>query len=143
MSSLLYIEPKEDSAEKLAAVAGKPTKNVLFASEVNAMVAAINAKQDELKILLERNGNVGVYNEDPEYILDCKVPPPIEKTLTGTFSFNGSVFTGVGTLMLSEIGNKGVIKVLSTGVTYQIDYVFSNTEAYSFFGGGTLFSNEV
>ena len=32
---MLDIEQKEDSAEKLAAIAGKPTKNFLFAEEVN------------------------------------------------------------------------------------------------------------
>ncbi|AMA49002.1 hypothetical protein [Flavobacterium covae] len=39
------IEIKEDSAAKINAVAGLPTKNVLFANEFNAVVKAIkNAK---------------------------------------------------------------------------------------------------
>lgn len=38
----LGIERKEDSAEKLAAVAGKPTKNYLFAEEVNQIVQEVN-----------------------------------------------------------------------------------------------------
>ena len=40
---MLNIEIKEDSAEKLAAVQGKPTKNYLFAQELNEIVAAVNA----------------------------------------------------------------------------------------------------
>ncbi|KGO89728.1 hypothetical protein [Flavobacterium suncheonense] len=39
---MLSIELKEDSAEKLAAIAGKPTKHYLFAAELNQMVEAIN-----------------------------------------------------------------------------------------------------
>jgi hypothetical protein len=38
----LNIEIKEDSPEKLAAIAGKPTKNFLMAQEFNDVVAAIN-----------------------------------------------------------------------------------------------------
>lgn len=41
----LGIEIKEDSAEKLAAIAGKPTKHYLFATEFNAIVE----KADELE----------------------------------------------------------------------------------------------
>ena len=40
---MLNIEPKEDSAEKLAAIAGKPTKHYLYAPEFNQVVAAINS----------------------------------------------------------------------------------------------------
>lgn len=40
---MLNIEIKEDSAEKLAAVQGKPTKNYLFAQELNEIVAEVNA----------------------------------------------------------------------------------------------------
>lgn len=39
---MLNIEPKEDSAEKLAAIAGKPTKHYLYAPEFNQLVVAIN-----------------------------------------------------------------------------------------------------
>lgn len=45
---MLEIEVKEDSPEKLAAVAGKPTKNYLFATEFNAMVEAINVVTEKL-----------------------------------------------------------------------------------------------
>jgi hypothetical protein len=38
----LNIQTKEDSAEKLAAAAGKPTKNFLFAQELNTVVNSIN-----------------------------------------------------------------------------------------------------
>jgi hypothetical protein len=39
---MLNIETKVDSAEKLAAVAGKPTENFLFAEELNKIVAKVN-----------------------------------------------------------------------------------------------------
>lgn len=39
---MLNIEQKEDSAEKLAAVQGKPTKHYLFAEEVNQIVSGLN-----------------------------------------------------------------------------------------------------
>ncbi len=47
----LDIEEKVDSLEKLAAVAGKPTENYLFAEEVNQIVSAVK----ELEILVEQN----------------------------------------------------------------------------------------
>ncbi|MEG3977308.1 hypothetical protein QT970_22185, partial [Microcoleus sp. herbarium8] len=96
-----------------------------------------------LKNITELNNKVGIHNQNPEYILDVKNTSPVVNTLTGTFSFDGFMFTGVGTLMASELAVGDVIKVLSTGATYDIDFVIGNTEAYSFFGGGTLFSNEV
>ena len=40
---MLSIEIKEDSSEKLAAIAGKPEKHYLFAAEFNQVVEAINA----------------------------------------------------------------------------------------------------
>lgn len=40
---MLNIEEKIDSPEKLAAVAGKPTENYLFAPEFNQVVAAVNS----------------------------------------------------------------------------------------------------
>lgn len=45
---MLNIETKVDSAEKLAAVAGKPTENFLFAEEFNKIVAKVN-EQEEFK----------------------------------------------------------------------------------------------
>lgn len=42
----LDIEEKFDSSEKLAAIAGKPTENYLFAKEVNEIVKAVNLKAD-------------------------------------------------------------------------------------------------
>lgn len=45
---MLNIETKENSTEKLAAVAGKPTKHFLFAGEINRMASAINSLRNLL-----------------------------------------------------------------------------------------------
>ncbi len=42
MSNFLNIEQKEDSAQKLAAAQGKPTKHFLFANELNSIVDHCN-----------------------------------------------------------------------------------------------------
>lgn len=53
----LNIQTKEDSAEKLAAVAGQPTKNYLFAPEFNTVVNSINT----LRHLITLNsGNIDI-----------------------------------------------------------------------------------
>lgn len=46
----LFIEHKEDSPEKIAAVAGKPTKHFLFANEINAVVDKINNNHTEVEL---------------------------------------------------------------------------------------------
>lgn len=48
----LDIELKEDTAEKLAAVAGRPTKNYLFQDEINAIVSRINQLRDMIMLSL-------------------------------------------------------------------------------------------
>lgn len=48
---MLSIETKVDSSEKLAAIAGKPTENYLFATEVNQIRDAVN----ELETLCQQN----------------------------------------------------------------------------------------
>jgi hypothetical protein len=47
----LDVEVKVDSAEKLAAVAGKPTEHYLFAEEVNQIVDAVKATETEIESL--------------------------------------------------------------------------------------------
>lgn len=50
---MLTIEQKEDSVEKLAAVAGKPTKNYLFAQEFNAVVEKCNELEENKADLVD------------------------------------------------------------------------------------------
>jgi hypothetical protein len=84
---------------------------------------------------------IGINKEIPESILDVSLPPPVETPLTGTFSFNGFSITGVNTLMLSELSNEATIKVVSTGNTYDLDMIMSDTLAYAS-SGGDLFTDE-
>lgn len=48
---MLSIEQKVDSAEKAAAIAGKPTENYLFAEEVNEIVNAVNTLEENVENL--------------------------------------------------------------------------------------------
>ena len=52
MNTVFDIEQKQDSPEKLSVIAGKPTKNFLFAEEVNKITDSI--KQDQLLRLPNR-----------------------------------------------------------------------------------------
>lgn len=137
-NSVFDIEQKQDSAEKLAAVANKDPKTVLFAAEFNAIVT----KLKELGHVYGLDFKTGINNENPEYVFDVKAPTPVETQLTGTFSFDGMMITGLDTLMLSELQSGGTIKVVSTGEEYVIDFVESDTQAYCF-SGGNLFENQV
>lgn len=85
---------------------------------------------------------IGIHNETPEYTLDIQNEPAVETQLTGTFSFDGMMITGLDTLMLSEIQSGGTIKVLSTGEEYVVDFIMSDTDAFSF-SGGNQFNNEI
>lgn len=147
MTANQIVETKVDTQEKLAAVAGKPTNNFLFAYEINEIVAEINKKQYQLKILLEKNESVGIHNDNPEYVLDVKNKPDEVIQLTGTFSYDPitSKVSGIGTLMLTEtdVNNPlNIITVLSTGQEVRLDMVISNKEAYDFMGGDA-FTDEV
>lgn len=70
----LNIQTKEDSAEKLAAVEGRPTKNFLFAPEFNTVVNSINT----LRHLITLNaGNIDIL---------LSTAPKVELgTITGSF----------------------------------------------------------
>lgn len=137
-NSVFDIEQKQDSAEKLAAVANKDPKTVLFAAEFNAIVT----KLKELGHVYGLDFKTGINNENPEYVLDVKAPTPVETQLTGTFSFDGMIITGIDTLMLSEIQSGGTIKVLSTGEEYVVEFIDNDTLAFSFTGGNP-FNNEI
>lgn len=67
---MLNIEPKEDSAEKLAAIAGKPTKNFLFAEEVNNMVEAINVVIEQVPNKADLVGGKVPASQLPAYVDD-------------------------------------------------------------------------
>lgn len=137
-NTVFDIEQKQDSAEKLAAVANKDPKTVLFAAEFNAIVT----KLKELGHVYGLDFKTGINNENPEYVFDVKAPTPVETQLTGTFSFNGFQINGNETLMLSELSNGATIKVVSTGNTYVLDFINNDIEAYSF-NGGDLFTDEI
>ena len=55
----LDIEIKHDSNEKLAAIAGKPTENYLFAEDVNKIVEAFNNLEENVE---------GLSNDKPFFI---------------------------------------------------------------------------
>ena len=59
----LDIEEKVDSPEKLAAIAGKPTKNYLFALEVNKIVQAVDDDSEEEHTVTKIVGNK-IFNVD-------------------------------------------------------------------------------
>lgn len=92
--------------------------------------------------IFDDGAKVGINNETPEYTLDIQNEPAVETQLTGTFSFDGMIITGLDTLMLSEIQRGGTIKVLSTGNEYVVELIMSDTQAYCF-SGGNLFENQV
>ena len=76
------VELKEDSLEKLAAVAGKPTKFILFAQEINDIVAkldqhggAISGLGNQLTIALQNYASViniveNIQNVQVKYLVD-------------------------------------------------------------------------
>jgi hypothetical protein len=92
-------------------------------------------------IILNIDKKIGINKEIPESIFDIELPPPVDIPLTGTFSLAAGLITGVNTLMLSELSNEATIKVVSTGNTYDLDMIMSDTLAYAS-SGGDLFTDE-
>lgn len=111
------IELKEDSAEKIAAVAGKPTKHYLFAEEFNALVT----KMKNLVVptdASENNLTEATTNNDT-YISPVKLWSWFKNIIlnrnnnfNGTNTFSGNV--GIGTTTPTEkLEVTGSIKALS------------------------------
>jgi hypothetical protein len=123
--------------EKLAGLGAIPpiigTENRLPKFSANGLVESN---------ISDENNKVGINNPTAEAALDVKNSPSVETILSGTFSFDGMMITGVGTLMLSELQREDVIKVVSTGNTYTINDIMGETIAFSFMGG-EAFDNQV
>lgn len=96
----LIIENKEDSPEQLSLIAGQPTKFFLFASEINAIVAAIQSKA---------------------YLVDGKVPAELLPSYVDDV-LEFSTFSAFPTT-----GAQGKIYVVTTGVDANKQYRWGGT----------------
>lgn len=96
---MLNIEQKEDSAEKLAAIAGKPTKNFLFAEEVNQIVTEVNNLEATI-------------NPDRLISLGTETIDVNEYTYEGyTWQLDG--------VQINNIGNPSIIVIPSATIGYK------------------------
>lgn len=96
---MLNIEHKEDSAEKLAAIAGKPTKNFLFAEEVNQIVQEVNNLEATI-------------NPDRLISLGTETIDVNEYTYEGyTWQLDG--------VQINNIGNPSIIVIPSATIGYK------------------------
>lgn len=96
---MLNIETKVDSSEKLAAVAGKPTENYLFAQEVNQIVEEVNSIGSTL-------------NPDRIISLGTETVDSNDYTYDGyTWQIDGEV--------VNNIGNPSIIVIPSATVGYK------------------------
>ena len=96
---MLDIEQKEDSAEKLAAIAGKPTKNFLFAEEVNQIVQEVNNLEATI-------------NPDRLISLGTETIDVNEYTYEGyTWQLDG--------VQINNIGNPSIIVIPSATIGYK------------------------
>lgn len=85
---------------------------------------------------------LAINKEEAEYALDVANSPDIEHPFTGTLSFDGFMFNGIGTLFLSEYQTGYLIKVISTGEVYDSQGFWTDTEGMGGMLNGNTFSNE-
>lgn len=100
----LELETKEDSAEKLAAIAGKPSKNYLAAGEFNLVVERINALKTDLgdlttKLTIYNNINTNTtapLNSHLNIIGDCAITSPTP--VAGKGYYEANVVNGIAVI---------------------------------------------
>jgi hypothetical protein len=85
---------------------------------------------------------LAINKQEAEYALDVANSPDIEHPFTGTLSFDGFMFNGIGTLFLSEYQTGYLIKVISTGEVYVPDFLWSDTQGMADGSNYNTFSNE-
>jgi hypothetical protein len=97
----LTIQNKQDSAEKLAAVAGKPTENYLFAPEFNTVVNSINTLRNLISL---NSGNI-------DYLLSTS--PKLELGI-----ISGSFVTAINELEEVNLAAPIFITYFTAGIFY-------------------------
>jgi hypothetical protein len=83
---------------------------------------------------------LGLNKDEPNYVIDVG-DSMTESPCSGTVSWSGGYFTGVGTAFTTEFVNGATLQVISTGETYTIA-IASDTQAYQMGAVGAQFSNE-
>ena len=126
------IEQKQDSPERLAAIAGKPHNTLIFADEFNKIVSAIKYIRDNY-VLKSLSGKIGINNTNPQYVLDVANLPIVITPITGILSLENYTLTGVGSLFTTELQQYSFIRNVATGKIYTVESILSDTEAFCFF----------
>lgn len=100
----LDIEIKEDTAAKLAAADGKPTKNYLFASEVNLMVDRIRTLQ--MMIMSANNAIGSIIDSNPKINLGT-----ITEDFVNLLNLLPSASYEVPTFVLYKVGTTNYVQM--------------------------------